>query len=195
MKDINSDKLQQVITRAKEMYKDVDKDINKACIEYFQELGKIKNQLEMTTIHFSDKLHKMNKYNTAQNLHKEQINIDSLNLEKKNPDELIAIFNAIGHYSFLGDIIENTINNVIPTIIRYLDIRTNENSVINYLYTNLYTTLSYQEINDIFKSIKEDSSQIDTSSGEIKNKYSYEKENYFDFGVNDYDDIDILEEK
>ena len=176
MKDINSDKVQQVITQAKEMYKYVDKDINEACREYFLELEKIQNQLEMITIHFSDKLHKMNKYNLDQDLKKEQINVDSLNLEKKNPDELIAIFNAIEHYSFLGDIIENTINNVIPTIIRYLDMSTNENSVINYLYANLYSTLSEKEINDIFKFIKEDSFQIDTSSDEIKKSNIYEYE-------------------
>lgn len=171
---MNSDKVQQVIIQAKEMYKYVDRDLNEACRKYLLELENIKGQLSMIAVHFSDKLYKMNKSNIANDLKMEQMNIASLNLEKKSPDELVAIFNAIGHYSFLGDTIENTMNNVIPTIIRHLDVKTNENTVKNYLYTNLYSILSEKEINNIFQSIKEDSSQIDINIKEIEKNNMYE---------------------
>ena len=150
----NSDEISTIIKNAEKMYEFVDKDLNDACRKYLIELENIKNQVSAIASDFSIKLLKMNKSNIAQGLKKEQISIDSLSLNKKNPDELISIFNALGHYSYLGTTLENTINGVIPSIINYLDMHTNENNVINYLYSNLYSTLSEDEIKDIFAKIK-----------------------------------------
>lgn len=128
--------------------------MNVACRDYLQELDKIKNKVSDITAEFSVKLLKMNKSNIVQGLEKNEINIESLKLNNKNPDELIAIFNSLGHYSFLGSTLDNTINGVIPTIVRYLDMSTDENQVMNYLYANLHSLLSNEQIKNIFDNIK-----------------------------------------
>lgn len=142
----NSDEIDIIIKNAKKMYELVDKDLNDACREYLLELEKIKNQISKIATDFSVKLLKMNKNNIVLDLKKEQINLETLNLDNKQTDELIAIFNAINHYSYLGTSFDNTVNGIIPNIINRLDMITNENQVINYLYSNLYSTLSDEEI-------------------------------------------------
>ena len=90
----------------------------------------------------------------------ENLNLETissiLNIENKYVSELVTILNTIAHHR---DMYENTINQVIPQIAQQIELKTHENGIINYIYSNLYDKLSNDDITKLIEEIKKGASK------------------------------------
>lgn len=142
---------------AKKMYDEIDLELNKITNEYLKEWQKKQDEIREMTGKFMTKIHNLKGYDINKDvLRCENINIETissiLDVKNKYVSELIPILNTIARYR--GDIYQNTINQVIPCIAKQIELKTHENGMINYLYSNLYDKLSNDEITKIIEEIK-----------------------------------------
>ena len=145
-----------VKARAKKMYNEIDLELNKIANEYLKEWEKKQDEIREMTGKFMSKIHNLKGYDINEEILKcENINIETissiLNVENKYVSELVPILNTISRHR---DIYENTINWVIPYIAQQIELKTHENGIINYLYSNLYDKLSNDEITKLIEEIK-----------------------------------------
>ena len=179
---INDEYLSKIKINAKQMYDELDPELNKIVNEYLKEWKKKQDEIRELTGNFMSKIHNLKGYDINEEvLRCENINIETissiLNVENKYVSELVPILNTIARYK---DAYQNTINRVIPHIALQIELKTHENGVINYLYSNLYDKLSNDEITNIIEEIK-------------KGEVTMEQKN--DFDVSKIFDIEGLEIK
>ena len=152
--DINN--LATIKLSAKKMYDEIDLELNKIANEYLKEWQQKQQEIIDMTGRFMTKIHNLKGFNINKEvLNCENINIETvssiLNVENKYVSELVSILNTIARH---GNIYQNTINQVIPHIAKQIELKTQENGIINYLYSNLYDKLSNEEITKLIEEIK-----------------------------------------
>ena len=153
----NINNLATIKVSSKKMYDEIDLELNKITNEYLKEWQKKQDEIREMTGKFMTKIHNLKGYDINKDVLKcENINIETissiLNVENKYVSELVSILNTIARH---GNIYQNTINQVIPHIAKQIELKTQENGIINYLYSNLYDKLSNDEITKLIEEIKD----------------------------------------
>ena len=138
------------------MYDEIDSELNKLVKEYLEEWKKMQYEIRIMTGKFMSKIHNLKGYDISEEVLKcENLNLETissiLNVENKYVSELVTILNTIAHHR---DMYENTINQVIPQIAQQIELKTHENGIINYIYSNLYDKLSNDDITNLIEEIK-----------------------------------------
>ena len=155
---IGNEYMSNIKINAKQMYDELNPELNKIVNDYLKEWKKKQDEIREMTGNFMSKIHNLKGYDINEEvLRCENINIETissiLNIENKYVSELVTILNTIARHR---DIYQNTINQVIPHIALQIELKTHENGVINYLYSNLYDKLSNDEITKLIEEIKKE---------------------------------------
>lgn len=187
--------IETIKMKAKKMYSEIDSELNLIVNEYLKEWSNKQRDILEMTLNFLSKVHDLKGFDINDEVLKcEKINMDTissiLNVENKYVSELVSILNTIAGKH--GDPYKNTINEVIPYIAKQIDLKTHENSFVNYLYANLYDKLSNDEINEIIDEIKLERGNEMNDELKVNNNVQFDSEetkqefsNYID-EINEY---------
>lgn len=153
--DTSKLQIEDIKAKAKRMYKEIDPKINEIAKEYLEEWRKLQDTINKTTGNFISKIHHLTDCKINEEVLKcENLNSNTifsiLNINDKYVSDLMSMLITIGHHR---NIYDNTINRVIPEIAKQIELKTHENGVINYVYSNLYDKLSNEEITKIIEEV------------------------------------------
>lgn len=156
------------------MYAEIDPKLTKIAEEYLNEWRNMRFEIIKMTENFVSKIRNLKGYEVNEEaLRCENINLDTLfsilDIENKYVNELISILITIARHR---DIYENTINKVIPEIALQIKLKTHENEIINYIYSNLYDKLSNDEITKLIEEIKSEKQKISYYFSKENDKYA-----------------------
>lgn len=151
-----NNEINDITFQATNKYKDVNIKLNnelkKFLNEYdnhIKEISRLKSNL-LNILTETKNFQKINNASITDNF-----DINNLNIEDKSVNELINLLMDDNHYG-LARLTEEEYfkNNFFIQVIKNMELKTNENYVLNFLYSNLYEKLSNEEITKIFNEIK-----------------------------------------
>ena len=155
--DINnkSNDIERIIIEAREKYADVNPELNKRLNAFLDEQNRLIKQISALERNLMNYFYENNMVKKNHNFDITTDDFFSIKFEEKNVEELIFLLNIGLHYKLITNISEEFIKKDFFTrLVKEIQLKTHENYVSNFLYSNLYDKLSDSDINKIFNDIK-----------------------------------------
>ncbi|HHX70235.1 MAG TPA: hypothetical protein GX708_19565 [Gallicola sp.] len=160
--------IEQIIEQAKNKYRDINMQLNNELKKFLNEYNKhvedikrLKNDL-LSELSQTKNFQKINDDSVVNELYN-----NSVDIENKSVNELINLLMDSCHYNLPKLNTEEELKlNFFINVVKNIELKTNENYVSNFLYSNLYEKLSDEEITKIFNDIK--TNEIMNNINEIK---------------------------